>query len=291
MAVPAQPDASEIATVVRDAIDLRRFSWIRPLVTAFAADFASVAPLFAGNPGDPAAWRETIARVQRGSRDRDGIANILARQLTARSAPPAALAAAERLREPATVAVVTGQQAGLFGGPLYTLLKAVTAIQLARRIEAEHGVAAVPVFWVDSEDHDWDEIKSAKVLDREFALHHISLANVAGAGTQLAAALAPSEFTTETLDALTRRYAAGTPVATAFAGWLDDLLGRHGMVVFDAADPAAKPLAADIFARELKNPCRTAKLARDAGALMQQLGHAAQVEPAEDGVALFYLDG
>jgi hypothetical protein len=139
-------------------------------------------------------------------------------------------------------------------------------------------------------------------------LHQISLANVAGAGTQpvaaltldegtgdalaeLAAALAPSEFTTETLDALTRRYAAGTPVATAFAGWLDDLLGRHGMVVFDAADPAAKPLAADIFARELQNPCRTAKLARDAGALMQQLGHAAQVEPAEDGVALFYLDG
>ena len=307
MAVPAQPDASEIATAVRDAIDLRRFPWIRPLVTAFAADFPSVAPLFAGNPADPAAWRETIARVQRGARDRNAIADILARQLKARSAPPAAHAAAERLREPATVAVVTGQQAGLFGGPLYTLLKAATAIQLARRIEAEHHVAAVPVFWVDAEDHDWDEIKSAKVLDRDFALHQIALADVVGAGTQpvaaltldegagdalaeLAAALAPSEFTRETLDALTRRYAAGTPVATAFAGWLDDLLGRHGMVVFDAADPAAKPLAADIFARELQNPCRTAKLARDGGALMRQLGHAPQVEPAEDGVALFYLD-
>src|SRR5690349_15117182 len=103
MAVPAQPDASEIVPAVRDAIDLRRFPWIRPLVTAYAADFSSVAPLFAGNPADPAAWQATIARVQRGSRDHDAIANLLSRQLATRGAPPAARAAAERLREPATV--------------------------------------------------------------------------------------------------------------------------------------------------------------------------------------------
>jgi bacillithiol biosynthesis cysteine-adding enzyme BshC len=80
-------------------------------------------------------------------------------------------------------------------------------------------------------------------------------------------------------------------MATAFAAWLDELLGRHGLIVFEAADPALKPLAADIFARELENPCQTAKLAREAGDLMRTLGHAPQVEPGEDGVALFYLDG
>ena len=241
---------------------------MRRLAIDYIFDFEHLAPFFAGNPQDRSAWTDALSRVRAHRRRGPDVAAMLAAQQERRHAPAPAREAAAKLADPSTVAVVTGQQAGLFGGPLYTLLKAVTAIQLARRIEAEHGVAAVPVFWVDSEDHDWDEIKSAKVLDREFALHHISLANVAGAGTQpvaaltldegtgdalaeLAAALAPSEFTTETLDALTRRYAAGTPVATAFAGWLDDLLGRHGMVVFDAADPAAKPLAADIFAREL----------------------------------------
>ena len=59
---------------------------------------------------------------------------------------------------PRSVAIVTGQQAGLFGGPIYTLLKAITAIKLARRVEQQHGVPVVPIFWIDAEDHDWDEV-------------------------------------------------------------------------------------------------------------------------------------
>ena len=56
--------------LVRDAIDLQRLPWIRPLVTAYLNEFSTVAPLFAGNPKDPAAWRAAIDRVTRTSRDR-----------------------------------------------------------------------------------------------------------------------------------------------------------------------------------------------------------------------------
>src|SRR4029450_12256819 len=66
-----------------------------------------------------------------------------------------------------TVAVVTGQQAGLFGGPLFTLLKALTALRLADQVRTEHGVPTVAVFWIDAEDHDWDEVKSCNVLDAD----------------------------------------------------------------------------------------------------------------------------
>ena len=65
------------------------------------------------------------------------------------------------------VVVATGQQAGAFGGPIFTLLKALTAIKLARAVEASHGVPAVPVFWVDAEDHDWNEVAGCTVLDAE----------------------------------------------------------------------------------------------------------------------------
>jgi len=293
--------------VLRDAIDLRRLPWIRPLVNAYAHDFASVAALFAGNPADEAAWRETIARVQKSPRDRSTIARVLGQQLTRRGAPPAAQEAASLLARPDTVAIVTGQQAGVFGGPLYTMLKAVTAIQLARRVRDDHGVPAVALFWVDAEDHDWDEISSASLLDRDFALREVTLDELPGAGdhpvarlrldervettlSALETLLPPSEFTTEVMAALRRRYRPGEGVASVFAGWIEDLLGAQGLVVFEADDRDAKPLVAELFERELTNPCRTGRLAREAGALMKQLGHAPQVEPAEDAVALFYLD-
>jgi bacillithiol biosynthesis cysteine-adding enzyme BshC len=305
--VSGPSDAVDVAGAVRAAIDVRRFPWIRPLVSAYATDYRSVASLFAGNPSDPSAWRETIGRVQRATRDRARLASLLERQLSRRGAPPPARQAAAQLGEAATVAVVTGQQAGLFGGPLYTLLKAVTALQLAQRVRSEHGTPAVAVFWVDAEDHDWEEVQTAKVLDGNVALRAITLGDVEGAGTQpistlvldegidgaltsLEASLAQTEFTPALLAQLRRHYRAGAGMASAFAGWLDDLLGRHGLVVFESADQAAKPLVADLFAQELESPCRTADLARTAGDALAALGHEPQVEPAEDAVALFYLD-
>src|SRR5215472_2626763 len=79
------------------------------------------------------------------------------------------------------VAVITGQQAGLFSGPNYTILKALTVIKLARAIN-EAGVSAVPVFWIAAEDHDYQEIESATVLDRDSAVRHfrVNLANDQG---------------------------------------------------------------------------------------------------------------
>ena len=67
---------------------------------------------------------------------------------------------------PRTVAIVTGQQAGLFGGPLFTLLKALTALKLAEQVAREHQVPAVAVFWIDAEDHDWDEVRVVYGLRR-----------------------------------------------------------------------------------------------------------------------------
>jgi bacillithiol biosynthesis cysteine-adding enzyme BshC len=303
----SRSNAPVAAAAIRAALDLRQLPWVRPLVSVYAQEYDAVAPLFAGNPADPAAWRRTIARVASAARHRAGMADVLARQLDDRQAPHAAREQASLLRDDRAVAIVTGQQAGLFGGPLYTALKAVTAVQLARRVSREHGVPAVPIFWVDSEDHDWDEIRTAAVLDRDGNVTSIALSDVAGAGTQPVASLAldqhvsasldligqtlpPSEFTSDVISALTACYRPGTTVSTAFAMLMDRLLGDQGLVVFDAADPAAKPFVADLFAEELAAPGRTSDLVRAAGARMRALGHQPQVDPSADGVNVFYLD-
>jgi bacillithiol biosynthesis cysteine-adding enzyme BshC len=290
------------------AVDVRRFPWIRRLAGEYAWNFPSVETFFSGSPSSPDAWRNAIARAQAYPRRRDQMLAAIMGQLGARRSPDAAKDAAARLRDPGAVAIVTGQQAGLFGGPLFTLLKAITTIQLAARVTAEHGVPAVPIFWVDAEDHDWDEVRACNVLDAAQQYRTIALPEPPGANEvpvawirldesidravdHLASTLAPTEFTESVLGALRLGYRPGVGMAAAFAHWMDGLLGGRGLVVFDGAEPAAKSLAAELFAREVATPGRTAALAIESGRALSARGHDPQVVPQEDGVALFRLDG
>lgn len=302
------PQSGLSGTTTRLPIDIRRFPWTRRLAADCAFDYAKVAEFFAGNPADAAAWGEAIVRTQRHPRQRDTIADILQAQQRTRGAPADALAASAQLRDPRTVAVVTGQQAGVFGGPLFTLLKAITAIQLAERVSAEHRVPAVAVFWIDAEDHDWDEVKACGVLDADSNLVRIALGDppsahagpvarvrlddsVSSALDTLASTLPTTEFTQELLDALRRAYRPGAGMVDAFGQWLESVLGPRGLVVFDAADAAAKPLASAVFAREIEHAGETARLAAEAGAALEARGYHAQATAHEGTVALFHLDG
>jgi bacillithiol biosynthesis cysteine-adding enzyme BshC len=196
----------------------------------------------------------------------------------------------------------------LFGGPLFTLLKALTAIQLAERTAAEYQVPAVAVFWIDSEDHDWNEVKACTVLDASLGPVRIALDDPPGAGEGpvagiqldgsvtaaidlLAATLPPSEHTPAVLEDLRKAYAPGVGMAVAFGRWLESLLGSRGLVVFDASDPAAKPLASAVFAKEIEQVGETSRLATETGARLTSLGYHAQVTPHEGHAALFQLDG
>jgi bacillithiol synthase len=291
----------------RIPVDIRRFPWIRRLASDYAFDYARLADFFAGDPRDTVAWRDAIARATRHHRQRDAVVQVLQAQQQRRGAPPIALATAAILGDPASVAVVTGQQAGLFGGPLFTLLKALTALQLAERVRAEHNVPAVAVFWVDAEDHDWDEVKSCGVMDTENAPRSVALGDLPGAHAgpvarvqlnesittaiaELQAALPATEFTSALLDDLRRCYEPGTGMADAFARWLERVLGPRGLVVFDASDPAAKPLAAEVFTREIERAGDTSRLALEAGAALAASGYHAQVTPNESSLSLFHMN-
>jgi bacillithiol biosynthesis cysteine-adding enzyme BshC len=294
-------------TIVRLPIDIRRFSWIRRLAADYAFDYARLAAFFAGNPADPAAWRDAIRRTTTHARDRDAIADVVQAQQRQRGAPPEAFAASALLRDARTVAVVTGQQAGLFGGPLFTLLKALTAIRLAERVRDDHHVPAVAVFWIDAEDHDWDEVKSCGVLDAELNLRSVSVGHPPGAHErpvahvrldesaeaairELEASLQKTEFSPQLIESLRQIYQPGAGMVEAFGRWLESVLGARGLVVYDAADPAGKPLAARVLAREIEHPGEMSRIAAEAGRALEQHGYHAQVTPQPDTVSLFSLN-
>ena len=299
--------ATSDAAEAKVRIDLRRLSFIRPLAAEYASNFSAIAPLYAGDPQSAAAWRDTITRVRQHTRRTRELAVLIEAQQERRRAPRQAREAGAFLEDPQTVAVVTGQQAGVFGGPLYTLLKAITAIQLARRVERDHGVRAVPVFWVESEDHDWAEIRSTTVLDAQLHPQTVTASDLPGAGRlpvahlvfdesisttvdELKTHLAPTDFTPWLETTLRDCYRPGIAVGEAFARFLETVLGPYGLVVFESSDPAAKPFVADLFARELQFPGKSAAIAAAAAQQMRRLGHEPQVTLQPDAVALFRIN-
>jgi bacillithiol biosynthesis cysteine-adding enzyme BshC len=280
---------------------------MRPLLGEYAYNFQKVSALYAGNPASEQAWADAIARSHAHRRD-PAIAAVLAAQQARRGAPTEARERAALLANPKAVVIATGQQAGAFGGPLFTLLKAVSAIQLAAKVTREHGVPAIPVFWVDAEDHDWEEVRVSTVLDADFQPRTIKLANPAGAGelpiaqltldervtdslNELSQALSVTDFSELVIAAIRDAYRPGAGMAEAFSKWIENLLGPYGLVVFEAADPAAKALAAPVFLRELQSPGRTAALATAAGEKLAALGHQPQVAPQPASISLFHLNG
>src|SRR5439155_22178505 len=222
--------------------------------------------------------------------------------------PPAARENGRLLADRKTVAIVTGQQAGLFGGPVFTLLKALTALKLADQVSRDHGVPAVAIFWIDGEDHDWEEVRSCTVFEHDLKPETVSLPPRPGAAPasvatiqldesivaaldELERVLPATEFRSSLLAGLHGTYLAGRGMVESFGRWLERVLGDRGLIVYDSSDPASKPLVGGVFARELSMPGRTAKLAALAGSDLVARGYHSPVQAQDDSLALFHLEG
>jgi len=175
----------------------------------------------------------------------------------------------DRLAAGDVLAVTTGQQPGLFTGPLYTVHKALSAIALARRLEQERGVPVVPVFWVAGDDHDFAEANHAWVLGRDNEPVKIVLrerlheapqlplfreplgSDIRAALDALDRALPDSECKPDVRQWLESTYRPDTNLADAGAAALQQLLGGRGLAVFRAHDRTAKRAAAPWILRAL----------------------------------------
>ena len=164
-----------------------------------------------------------------------------------------ATAALERLARNDTLCVVTGQQPGFLGGPLYVLYKALTAIALSRWVEAEYGRACVPIFWVAGEDHDIDEVRRHRLPSGEaFQLPHpAGRAPLSELTIDPPSEAVVDEFLSAVSDlphsSLVEELASqyrGRSVASGFAALLAGLLGRYGLLFLDPEKlrPLSKPL-------------------------------------------------
>jgi bacillithiol biosynthesis cysteine-adding enzyme BshC len=178
---------------------------------------------------------------------------------------------------PGAVFVVAGQQAGLFGGPLYTLYKAMHAVRLAERIAAATGTTVIPVFWTASDDHDFDEVRSIGVrtaAGAPFRVEYTPGGRIEGAPVgeimlddsvgavidSLAGRLIPGERAESYVGLLRRSWTPGTRWSDAFSAQIAAFLSRKGLVVLDPRWSEVKRLFAHVMRAELEDPLASSAL-------------------------------
>jgi bacillithiol biosynthesis cysteine-adding enzyme BshC len=238
--------------------------------------------------------------------DRAALCDALADSNARWGASDETLANIKRLRGEKTLAVVSGQQVGLFTGPLYTIYKALSAVKLARCL-TQRGTQAVPVFWMATEDHDWREVQAAELTACDGRLASTTLpselhqegapvggvllnSDVEGAIGHLLELLPTTEFTAELERLLRDAYAPGRTFGEAFARMLTALTGRFGLVLLDPQDAALKRLAAPLYAEAARRAPELASALEERSRALVAEGYHAQVFTSADAFPLFLHD-
>jgi len=260
------------------------------------------APFYEGGRWDLDALVAAADRSLTLPRPRQELAEALARQQEGRGAAEAARRARE-LSDRGATTVITGQQAGLFGGPLYVLYKALAAIKVAARLQDERGAPVVPVFWVAADDHDFAEVRSTSVLDDTGQIRTVRYAparepvglpasrvildeTITPLIAELGRALPSGLHRDTALEMLCASYRPGVSLSDAFARLVSALM--PGLVVLDASDPALKRHSVAAMSREVSEGSPTSRLAREIGEQLLGAGYHQQV-PVRSGFLNLFL--
>jgi bacillithiol biosynthesis cysteine-adding enzyme BshC len=209
----------------------------------------------------------------------------------------------ERLAQPGTVAVVTGQQVGLFSGPAYTIYKALTAVRMARELTSQ-GIPAVPVFWLATEDHDFAEISKAWLFNAAGEALSVAIEPPGPVDgpvgpivpahyplEDLCAALKGFDFADDVGELVKRAYRPGQALGVAFRDLLKGLLERFDLLYLDPLDPAVRAIAAPFLRQAIEAGDDLYPALIERGKALEQAGYHAQVHIDGQTSLFFLLEG
>jgi bacillithiol biosynthesis cysteine-adding enzyme BshC len=263
------------------------------LFADFVYHFDRASPYYAGNPMDSGSYAASAAEIQYPEERRAQLVSALREQ----NGDNPAL---DLLANPGTLAVVTGQQVGLFSGPAYTIYKALTAAKLAARL-TERGIPAVPVFWLATEDHDLEEINHCWIFNRD---HQPVRAEVSGSNPthqpvgeiriaepptgELRESLQGFPFGDEVTAMVEQAYVPGETLGAGFAALLKRVLSRYGLLYVDPMRASVRKMAAPLIRQVLATAPDLMKLLLERNRELVDRGYHAQVH-LENRTSLVFL--
>ncbi|CAN5849109.1 bacillithiol biosynthesis cysteine-adding enzyme BshC [soil metagenome] len=273
-----------------------------PLVRDYLSGAPGLAPFYAGHPRDPASYRRKAAEVE----DR---LDAAARAHAAPAIEPLGDADGRlgRILAGDGFFITSGQQPALFGGPLYTLYKALATMRLAETLEPLLGRPVLGLFWIGADDHDWDEANHASVLDADAYVRRLVVRQDAGApplplshrewGADVSRVVAEFEallegapFSAEVVEHVRRAYTPNATVAGSFTDTLRFLLRDRRIALIDSAHPALRRAAAPVLRREIEGSAEHAELLTRQTEKLVAGGYPAQVAVSDDASNVMFLD-
>jgi bacillithiol biosynthesis cysteine-adding enzyme BshC len=281
------------------------------LFTDYISDFQKVHQYFEYDFRVEQNVVKQIERLQRQYQHRAALVELLRDQNARYACTNKTLESIELLAKDNTFAVVTGQQVGILGGPLYTIYKSLTAIMLARQLHAAYpDYNFVPVFWLEGEDHDFEEVNHIGLLNQENILVKLEYLvngrstdkNIGAVGeitldssldgffVELQKYLHNSEFKPAVLDLLQRTYKTGATFNSAFVQLMNTFFGDDGLVFISSNDKNVKRLLSPIFQKELQAFPRVSQLIIQRSAELEDRYHA-QIKTKALNLFMFHKGG
>lgn len=237
-------------------------------------EFENVARFYHTNFRDEDKFKDIFAEAgKRNPAVKEEVVSILMDQYRDFKPSKQTISNIESLSKENTVAVVTGQQLGLFGGPMYTLYKTITAVKLSNFLNDKYpDYNFVPVFWLEGEDHDFDEIKSFNIVDQNNNIRTITYEdgqkedvnrgstgrikinnNISDVFKELDEMLRENDFKPDVMELLKNSYQAGNTFEYAFRSLMFQIFDEEGLVIFNPSDVKVKALLKPVFEKEIKN--------------------------------------
>ena len=276
------------------------------LYKTYINDFDSLSEYYAVNYRSPEAIQAHANTIRQADYPRRQISAILKKQNQNWGSSEIVQQNAAMIGEPESLVVVTGQQVGIFGGPLFILYKALTCIKLAEKLSTQLQKKVIPIFWLAADDDDVAEINQLTVLTQQNTLSPFSCSfdteerkpvagihlteNILKCHEVFADTVFDSEFKGDILSALRDAYAIGQSLPDAFARWLTYLLSEFGLVILNPADTQIRSLAAKIFLQEIENDSPSTMAAMATSSKLSEAGFPVQVPLRPGRFNLFYVD-
>ncbi|ADG81621.1 bacillithiol biosynthesis cysteine-adding enzyme BshC [Thermincola potens] len=290
-------------------IESVRLTYKQPLVNKYLYHFPAVECLFSANPYRLADFQyrlQTVANEYKA--DREELVRILLSYNKNLGCSQKTVANIEMLRDKNSVVVITGQQAGVFTGPLYTIYKTITVIQLAQKLSRDLGCPVIPFFWVASEDHDFQEINHLDFINRQGRLDRLVLEEEPGgkfsvghipvseAVYKLIDALAestnPAEWKEGYIEQLKDYACSSENLAEWFARIMTGFFTDYGLVMVHPMLPGIRKLMAPLFEQFVIRSEEVNRALEQGKNMVMDLGFTPQVDKDPEHLHLFrYVDG
>ena len=268
----------------------------------FQSNSANLSEFYSEKNSDLSDFKEKV--LEHYKTDRVELCRILSETNESFGANKKTLENIELLKQDDCVAVVTGQQAGLFSGELYSIYKALTAVKFARNLRQQN-IKAVPVFWLAEEDHDFDEVKKVSIINENGNLEKFSNVpenyrenipvgfvefgeNIKTTVNELFKNLPSTEFSENTKKIVGNSYKTGETYSSAFAKFITVIFNSYGLIIVAPLDERLKKLCVPIFAEAVEKSEEIIPKLIERSKKLEENGYHSQVLVEENSHLFFY---